>query len=395
MRGQKLAQSALVLVVVLLSSLVTIGQVSPPSVMTRSVALPFADASPSPVPEAWDLDADIGALMVLSWKGTIGWSSIKPLVAKYQLGGVLMFTPNFGGTPTGARWWSDQLTDLSSSVCAEHPTLVMLDEEGGEVANVKASFAPPWPVNMAPLGPDRVRELERTNGAGLRSAGVNLNLAPVADVRYNPSDAVIGGRSFGATPGVTSPLVAAAVQGLHEGGVGATLKHWPGLGGAAGDPHVAVPTDTESESVWARVQLPSFRAGVDAGADVVMTTAVYVPGLGGGSMPALFSRPVVSRLRTQLGFEGVIMSDSLSMYGIDSRWSLAQAAVLALAAGNDMLLLGNGDPALEVQAIQAVRAAVLSGRLDRAAIHRSALRVNALRDRWGRHFQTCRAPVGG
>lgn len=363
--------------------------------MTRSVALPFAEASPSPVPEAWDLDADIGALMVLSWKGTIGWSSIKPLVAKYQLGGVLMFTPNFGGTPTGARWWSDQLTDLSSSVCAEHPTLVMLDEEGGEVANVKASFAPPWPVNMAPLGPDRVRELERTNGAGLRSAGVNLNLAPVADVRYNPSDAVIGGRSFGATPGVTSPLVAAAVQGLHEGGVGATLKHWPGLGGAAGDPHVAVPTDTESESVWARVQLPSFRAGVDAGADVVMTTAVYVPGLGGGSMPALFSRPVVSRLRTQLGFEGVIMSDSLSMYGIDSRWSLAQAAVLALAAGNDMLLLGNGDPALEVQAIQAVRAAVLSGRLDRAAIHRSALRVNALRDRWGRHFQTCRAPVGG
>jgi beta-N-acetylhexosaminidase len=222
-----------------------------------------------------------------------------------------------------------------------------------------------------------------------------VNLAPVADVRYNPADAVIGGRSFGATPGVTSPLVAAAVKGLHEGGVGATLKHWPGLGGAAGDPHVAVPTDTESESVWARVQLPSFRAGVDAGADVVMTTAVYVPGLGGGSMPALFSRPVVSRLRTQLGFEGVIMSDSLSMYGIDSRWSLAQAAVLALAAGNDMLLLGNGDPALEVQAIQAVRAAVLSGRLDRAAIHRSALRVNALRDRWGRHFQTCRAPVGG
>lgn len=393
MRGQTLARTALVLVVVLLSALVTIGQVSPPSTIARSVALPVAQQSPSAAPEAWDLDADIGALMVLSWKGTVGWAAVRPVLAEYQLGGVLLFTPNFGGTPSGVRRWSDQLTSQSASECASHPTLVMLDEEGGDVANVKAPFAPPWPVSMAALGPARVRELERVNGAGLRAAGVNLNLAPVADVRYNPADAVIGGRSFGATPTVTAPLVAAAVQGLHDGGVGATVKHWPGLGGAAGDPHVAIPTDRESASAWSRVQLPSFRAGIDAGADVVMTTAVYVPGLGAGSTPALFSRQVISLLRTQLGFEGVIMSDSLSMYGIGSRWSLPQAAVLALAAGNDMLLLGNGDLAYEVAAIRAVRAAVLSGRLDRAAIHRSAQRVNALRDRWGRQVKACREPA--
>ena len=393
MRGQRLAQTALVLVVALLSALVVIGQVAPPSTITRSVGFPLAEPTPSAVPEAWDLDADIGALMVVSWKSADGWSSIRPLLMRYQVGGVLLFTPNFGGTPAGVRWWSDQLSGLSSSTCAEHPTLVILDEEGGDVANVKAPFAPPWPITMASLGSARVRELERINGAGLRAAGVNLNLAPVADVRYNPADAVIGGRSFGSSPVVVSPLVAAAVQGLHDGGVGATLKHWPGLGGAAGDPHVAVPTDNESVAAWSRVQLPSFRAGVDAGADVVMTTAVYVPGLGGGTMPALFSSSVVSRLRTQLGFEGVIMSDSLSMYGILSRWSLAQAAILALAAGNDMLLLGSPEPASEAAAIDAVRAAVLSGRLDRAAIHRSAQRVNVLRDRWGRHFTACREPA--
>jgi len=394
LRGQTFAQTALVLVAVLLSALVTIGQVSPPSVMTRSMTLPFAEASASPQPATWDLDADIGALMVLSWKGgSVGWPAIRPLIQRYQIGGVLLFTPNFGGTPAGVRWWSNQLAGLGSSVCAEHPTIVMLDEEGGDVANVKASFAPPWPAAMAPLGPTRVRELERINGAGLRSAGVDLNLAPVADVRYNPADGVVGGRSFGASPSITAPLVAAAVQGLHEGGVGATVKHWPGLGGAAGDPHVAIPTDRESEASWSRIQLPSFRAGVDAGADVVMTTAVYVPGLGAGSTPALFSSSVVSRLRTQLGFQGVIMSDSLTMYGIESRWTLPEAAVLALAAGNDMLLLGNGDPAYEAAAIEAVRAAALSGRLDRAALHRSAQRVNALRDRWGRQFKACRAPA--
>ena len=393
MRGQTIAQTALVLLVVLLSALVTIGQVSPPSLVAHSAAVPFAEPSPSAVPEAWDLDADIGSLMVLSWRGGLGWSSIRPVIQRYQLGGVLLFTPNFGGTPAGVRRWSDELAGLSSSVCADHPTLVMLDEEGGEVANVKAAFSPPWPSSMASLGPVGVRSLERVNGAGLRSAGVDLDLAPVADVRYNPADAVIGGRSFGASPAVTAPLVAAAVQGLHDGGVGATVKHWPGLGGAAGDPHVAIPTDNESVAVWTRTQLPSFRAGVNAGADVVMTTAMYVPGLGAGSTPALFSPSVVGRLRTQLGFEGVIMSDSLSMNGIGSRWSLQQSAVMALAAGNDMVLLGNGDPSLEVAAIQAVRAAVLSGRLNRAAIHASALRVNALRDRWGRQFKTCRAPA--
>jgi len=270
----------------------------------------------------------------------------------------------------------------------------MLDEEGGEVANVKASFAPPWPSVMAAGGPEHVRELERINGAGLRAAGVGLNLAPVADVRTNPRDAIIGGRSFGSNTAVVAPLVGAAVQGLHDGGVGATIKHCPGLGGQAGDPHVAIPTDPESESTWQAVQLPAFQAGIAAGADAVMVTAMYVPGLGGGSTPAMFSASVVGRLRSApLGFGGVIMSDSLSMGGIGARWGLPEAAVMALAAGNDMLLLGNGDPNYEAEAIAAVRSAVQSGRVDRTKLHESAMRVNALRDRWGRRVTPCRPPL--
>src|SRR5207302_4254709 len=120
-----------------------------------------------------------------------------------------------------------------------------------------------------------------------------------------------------------------AVLGLHDGGVGATLKHFPGLGGAAGDPHVAIPTDPESEARWESVQMPSFQAGIAAGADAVMTTAIYVPGLGGGNTPAMFSAPVVSRLRTQLNFGGVIMTDSMTMGGIGARWPLPEAAVMA------------------------------------------------------------------
>jgi beta-N-acetylhexosaminidase len=386
------ARVGLVVVVALLSVLVVLGQPASDARLALAIAYPSASPSQPPPADVWDLDADIGAVMVLSWKGTIGWPTVSKYMRRYPFAGVLLFTPNFGGAPAGVRAWSDELAGLASQTCAEHPTLVMLDEEGGEVANVKAPFAPPWPVLMAPRGAAAVRELERINGAGLRSAGVNLNLAPVADVRTNPRDGVIGGRSFGSSTSVVAPLVAAAVQGLHDGGVGATVKHFPGLGGAAGDPHVAIPTDPESAATWARVQMPAFQAGIAAGADAVMVTAMYVPGLGAGSVPAVFSPSVIGLLRTQLGFGGVIISDSLSMGGITERWSLPEAAVMALAAGNDMLLLGNGDPAYEAAAIEAVRSAVLAGRLDRTRLHESAMRVNALRDRWGRRVLPCRTP---
>ena len=381
--------------VVLVLALVLIGQ-PPPTLVRLTRATPqysAPDTPPSSTAEPWNLDADIGAVMVLSWRGSVDWSVVRPVLLNNDVGGVLLFTPNFGGSPDGLKGWTDRINALASSACSDHPILTMLDEEGGEVANVKASFAPPWPSIMAASGPDRVRELERINGAGLRAAGVGLNLAPVADVATNPRDAIIGARSFGSSPSLVAPLVGAAVQGLHDGGVGATVKHFPGLGGAAGDPHVAIPTDPISEAQWEKLQLPGFQAGIAAGADAVMVTAVYVPGLGGGGLPAMFSAPVVSRIRTQLGFNGVIVSDSLSMGGIGARWPLPEAAVMALAAGNDMLLLGNGDPNYEASAIAAVRAAVQSGRLDRTKLHESAMRVNALRDRWGHRMIPCRAPM--
>jgi beta-N-acetylhexosaminidase len=383
-----------VLVVLVLAALILIGRpLTPQPVASVTPSwIPATSPDPTPNPEN-DLDSDIGAVMVFSWRGALDWASVRPYLVQDRVGGVLFFTPNFGGTPAGMKEWSDRLLALSTSECLEHSLLLMTDEEGGSVANMKAPTAPPWPLEMASYGADRVRSLEALNGAGLRAAGVGLNLAPVADVRTNSLDGVIGARSFGASPSVVAPLVAAAVTGLHDGGVGATLKHFPGLGGAAGDPHEAIPTDHTTLDQWTATQLPGFASGIAAGADAVMVTAVYEPSLDGGAMPAMFSPSIVGRLRTQLGFNGVIMTDSLSMGGIGARWSLPEAAVLALAAGNDMLLLGNGDPGYEASAVAAVRAAVLSGRLDRARLHESAMRVNALRDRWGRRPMPCRQPA--
>ena len=373
--------------------------IAQPELSTRpSSPAPIAPIQPVPDssagPDLGSLQDDIGSVLVVSWRGTEISPSLRSLLDDGRVGGVLLFASNFNG-PQGLRALSDTLQTIASSACLDHPILVMLDEEGGQVTRVPADFAPPSQLLAGSGGAAHVRALERASAAGLHQLGVGLNLAPVADVRTNPRDQVILDRSFGSNPGQVAPLVGAAVQGLHDGGVGATLKHFPGLGGAAGDPHVAIPTDPESEAQWEQVQMPAFAAGIAAGADAVMTTAVYVPGLGGGNVPAMFSAPVVGRLRTQLGFGGVIVSDSVSMAGIGARYSLPEATVLALAAGNDMVLLGNGDPAYEEEAMAAVRTAVLSGRLDRAALHASAMRVNQLRDRWGRRFAHCRAVKGG
>jgi beta-N-acetylhexosaminidase len=355
-----------------------------------AIHVPVVDQPVSSAPDYGSLDDDIGSVVVISWRGGEINPGVRSLLDDGRVGGVLLFASNFSG-PAGLASLTDALHSLTAGACLDHPILVMLDEEGGQVTRVEAGFAPPSQLVAGSGGADHVRALERASGAGLHQLGVGLNLAPVADVRTNPGDQVILDRSFGANPAVVSPLVGAAVQGLHEGGVGATLKHFPGLGGAAGDPHTAIPTDYESEAQWERIQVPAFQAGIAAGADAVMTTAVYVPGLGGGTTPAMFSAPVVGRLRTQLGFGGVIVTDSLSMGGVGALYSLPDAAVAAIAAGNDMVLLGNGDPGYEAEAITAVRAAVLSGRLNRAALHDSAMRVNQLRDRWGRRFIHCRA----
>lgn len=355
----------------------------------RSAPLPVA----APSAEAWDLDADVGAVMILSWTARTPLAQVEQEIAADQIGGVLLFGADFGSTPQGLKTLDDRLLALSSRNCEAHPVLTMLDQEGGGVVNVKALSAPPWPISMAAAGPAGVRSIESASGAGLHADGLGLNLAPVADVRTNPLDAAIDGRSFGSNPSVVAPLVAAAVQGLHDGGVGATIKHFPGLGGAAGDPHLALPTDYETEATWEKTQLPSFLAGVQAGADAVMVTAVYVPGLGGGTTPALFSPSVVGRIRSQLGFNGVVMTDSLSLGGIGARWPLADAAVMALEAGNDMIMLGSGDPGYEATAIAAVKAAVLSGQISWAQLHASAERVNALRDRYEQHPMPCRPPT--
>jgi beta-N-acetylhexosaminidase len=327
----------------------------------------------------------VGQMMAASFGGPNVTDGLRHLILDEKVGTVLIFGDNFTDAASLGRLTAE-LQALGREAGLPAPLLVAVDEEGGRVMRIHDGVAAlPSELALGAGGPQAVRQAVAATATGLHTLGIELDLAPVADLRTNPADAVIGDRAYGRDASVVAPLVAAAVTGLHDGGVGATLKHFPGLGGAAGDPHSAMPTDGESLDQWSATQALSFQAGIDAGADAVMTTAVVVPGLDPTRAPAVFSRAVVTGLlRDRLHFQGVIVTDGLGMGGITTLYRLPEATVAAVRAGNDLVLLNSADAAYQASAIEAVKQQVLAGVIPMDEVQASAARVVALRARWPR-----------
>jgi beta-N-acetylhexosaminidase len=358
---------------------------SSPAALARPEATDSNSArAPAASPEAGalDLTTALGQTVGVAFSGHEVTPALRHLIVDLKVGTVVLLPSNFDGA-AGLRHLTAELGALGREAGLPAPLLVCLNQEGGRASAVHDGV-PEMPSELAlgAGGPQAVRSAMAATGRGLRSLGIGLDLAPVSDIRTNPADDVIGDRAFGSTPAVVAPLVAAAVEGLHDGGVGSTVKHFPGLGGQAGDPHVALTTDPMTLERWRATHAVAIGAGIAAGTDAVMTTEVVVPGLDPTGTPAVFSRPVVSMLRDGLHFGGVIITDSLSMGGIQARMTVPQAAVAALEAGNDLMLLSNGDPTYEAQAVEAMRAAVEGGRVSLEAVRASAARVIALRRRY-------------
>lgn len=390
LRRRLLAHTVLVLALVVAAIPATLGP--GPSHPRPAVAVVRASASAtaSPAPSArvdspppLPLDLAVGQMMAASFGGPTVTDGLRRLILDEKVGTVLVFGDNFSDAASLSRL-TTELQALGRQAGLPAPLLVTLDQEGGRVMRV-TDGVPPLPSEQAlgSRGPQAVHDAMAATADGLHRQGVELDLAPVADLRTNPADGVIGDRSYGADAAVVGPLVAAAVSGLHDGGVAATLKHFPGLGGAAGDPHAAMPTDGESLDQWAATQAHSFQAGIDAGADAVMTTAVVVPGLDPTGTPALFSRAVVTGLlRDRLHFQGVIVTDGLGMGGITTLYNLPDATVAAIRAGNDLVLLNSADAGYQATAIEAVKQQVRNGTIGMDQVQASAARVIAMRARW-------------
>ena len=300
------------------------------------------------------------------------------VVRKYHLGGVIYFAW------TDSVQNPDQITSLSNGLQraaltqdskVQVPLSISTDQEQGVVTRVGPP-ATQFPGSMA-LGAGRSAADARTaagiTGQELKAVGINTNFAPVADVNVNALNPVIGTRSFSSDPALAAEMVGAQVTGYQQdGGISSAAKHFPGHGDTATDSHVAFPVITHTREEWASTDAPPFKTAIAKGIDMIMTAHLAFPALDDSGDPATLSKPIMTGvLREELGFDGVIITDSLGMQGVRDRYGDAEVAVRALEAGVDQLLM---TPAMD-QAYEAVIAAVESGRISQDDLNAKLRRI--------------------
>lgn len=299
--------------------------------------------------------------------------TVRRWVDSLHVGGVLV---SVGGPLDVAA----KLNDLQRR--APLPLLVAADLESGASFRLTGATATPPNMGVAAGGRDEDAEaIARITAREGRAVGIHVTFAPVADVNNNPDNPVINIRSFGEDPAAVARLVRAAVRGLESEGMASAAKHFPGHGDTDTDTHLALPT---IDAGWRRldeVELVPFRAAIDAGVTGVMSAHIALPALDGGrTRPATTVRAVLSGvLRDSLRFGGLVFTDALNMGGLASVGTAGEVAVAAIEAGADVLV----QPADPGVVIDAVAAAVASGRLSPERIEASVRRVLALKQRFG------------
>ncbi|MEU1160465.1 glycoside hydrolase family 3 protein [Streptomyces sp. NPDC005921] len=325
-------------------------------------------------PDQVDIDANVEE---------IGVRTAAELVAKYRVGGIIYFTWTHNTRdPRQVAELSNGIQRASLAQPRGLPVLIATDQEHGAVCRIgkPATLFPGAMAIGAGGSAADARALGRISGAELRAMGVRQDYSPDADVNVNPANPIIGVRSFGADPDAVGALVAAEVAGYQAAGVAATAKHFPGHGDTAVDSHTGFPVITHSRELWEKLDAVPFRAAVKAGIDSIMTAHLQFPALDDSGDPATLSHPVLTGiLRGELGYDGVVVTDSLGMEGVRTKYGDDRVPVLALKAGVDQLL---NPPTLDV-AWNAVLKAVQGGELTESRLDESILRILRLKSRLG------------
>ncbi|WP_068433351.1 glycoside hydrolase family 3 protein [Piscicoccus intestinalis] len=302
------------------------------------------------------------------------------VIAKYHLGGVIYF--GWSGNLTDPQQIAGLSNGLQRAAIGSGepiPLQVATDQEQGPVIRFGAP-ATQLPGAMA-LGAGRStgdsRRAAAITGSELKAVGIGVDYAPDADVNVNPANPVIGVRSFSSRPNLVSSMVAAQVKGFqNDAQVTATAKHFPGHGDTAVDSHTGLPVITHTRAQWRELDEPPFRAAIKAGVDQIMTAHLVVPALDSSGEPATLSRTILTDvLRKDLKFRGVVVTDSLAMEGVRTKYGDGEVAVRAIEAGADQLLM---TPAMDA-AYTAVLGAVRSGRISTERLDASVTRILQLK----------------
>ncbi|PYZ92808.1 beta-N-acetylhexosaminidase [Salipaludibacillus keqinensis] len=339
--------------------------------------------------ESLTIEEKVGQMMMPDFRNFNGQNvtemlpEIEQLVEEYHLGGVILFAENVVGTEQTSHLVSDY-----QEAAEKFGLLLTIDQEGGIVTRLQTGTH--MPGNMA-LGATRSQELATqvgdVIGAELSALGINTNLAPVVDVNNNFDNPVIGVRSFGEDPELVADMGVSYIEGLQQNGVAATAKHFPGHGDTAVDSHLGLPEVPHDKERLLEVELYPFQQAMDHGIDAIMTAHVTFPQIDGSkaisqkdgteiSIPATLSRKVLTDLmRDEMGYDGVVMTDAMNMNAITDHFGSVDAAIRAINAGADIILMPVG---LE-QVVSGVLDAVETGEIAQEEIDQSVKRILTLK----------------
>lgn len=366
--------------------------VADPAARAREVVAAMTDAHLAGqvlMPYAYGAAADAVETTAAAGNQTIGGvNTPAELIAKFQLGGLILVSFTAADptartnpatnvdSPAQVRALTAGLQGAAQALPGGAPLLIGTDQEYGVVTRVKqgVTLLPSAMAFGAAAQPALTEAAWRSAGEELAAMGVNLDFAPVADTLGPDGSSVIGSRSFGTDPTANAEQVGAAVRGLRGAGVASALKHFPGHGHTTGDSHDDLPVVPLTKAQWTQRDKPPFAAGIDAGTEVVMSGHLDVQGLDKG-VAATFSKKIMTDvLRGELGFTGVAVTDAMNMAPA-MRWPAGEAAVRALNAGNDLLLM----PPDLTAARDGILAALADGTLKRTRLVEAVTRILTLK----------------
>lgn len=321
------------------------------------------------------LEEDVAVDIGVSWVD----EDMKQTLVDYPVGGVIYFANNC--------YDPDQLSSLSDDLQASSdiPLFIAIDEEGGSVARIanNPEFGVEGYDSMLSIGntgnTDNAEEVGETIGAYLSEYGINLDFAPVADIFTNPNNTVIGNRSFGTDAETVSSMVSACIDGFHSQNIMTCLKHYPGHGDTSGDTHTGYVQVTKTWDELLDEELIPFIDNLDK-TDMIMAAHLTLPNVTSDGLPASLSKELLTdKLRGELGYDGVIITDSLLMGAVADNYSSAESAVKVVNAGADIILM----PYSLSSAYNAVVKAVNDGSIPEERINESVTRILSLKEKYG------------
>lgn len=340
------------------------------------------------------LEEKVGQLLMVHFHGEEANQDAKLLIHELHVGGIIYYK------------WANQLSSaaqvqnlsISLQKLAKVPLLIAVDQEGGRVNRLQEGFTL-FPSNLIVAKtnqPELSKSVAFAIGEELRSVGINMNLAPVVDINSNPNNPVIGSRSFGDKANSVTLFAKYALQGYREAGIITSLKHFPGHGDVVVDSHQELPIIHKTKQQLEQLELLPFYQLADQ-ADTIMTAHILLPALDSQNCATLSKNILTDLLREEIGFQGVIVSDSLVMQGLLSNCScIEEAAISAINAGCDLLILGgrqlhaHSKLELNVERIQKIHCALLqavqTGIIPKQRLEQAVQRILHLKSKYSLSF---------